>query len=205
MTALTTAVLQGPTPMISQATSKKAPSEEALIEQSRRGDRAAFGVLVQRYQDAVYNLCYRMLGDFHEAEDAAQEVFLKVYRRLHTYNPRYRFSTWVLSIASHHCIDRLRRRRVTWVSLETPEIKHVHASSPPPEEEALRREEADRVQRYLDQLSPEYRAVLVLRYWYDLCYKEIGQLLGMSEGAAKTKTHRARQRLGMLLSKERKV
>jgi len=202
MLAPTAIAWRGPKAMTTEPTPAAEDEEVVLIRRARDGDREAFGVLVQRYQNAVYNLCYRMLGDFHEAEDATQEVFLKIYRRLEKYNPAYRFSTWVLSVASHHCIDRLRRRRVTWVSLDTPELTPAHAPAPPPEEEVLRRETADQVQRMLDHLPPDYRAVLVLRYWYDLSHKEIGQILNASEGAIKTKVHRARRRLGTLLVKE---
>src|SRR6266516_33642 len=85
--------------------------ELLLIDRAVAGDERAFAELVTRYQTAVYNLAYRMLGDAGEAEDAAQEVFLRIYRRLATYDQDHRFSTWVLSIASHYCIDLLRRKR----------------------------------------------------------------------------------------------
>jgi len=84
------------------------------LEKARRGDREAFGRLVEAYQGPVYNLAYRMLGNAAEAEDAAQETFVRMYTRLHTYRPEHKLSSWVLSIASHYCIDRLRRRRWSW-------------------------------------------------------------------------------------------
>ena len=86
--------------------------EVRWLERARQGEQAAFAELVEAYQRPVYNLCYRMLGDPAEAEEAAQESFLKAYRGMRRYDPQRSFSTWLLSIASHHCIDQLRRRRL---------------------------------------------------------------------------------------------
>jgi len=173
--------------------------ETKLIEQAQKGDHQATEELIHRYQDAVYNLCYRMLGDPHEAEDAAQEVFIKMYRHLHRYNADYRFSTWLLSIASHHCIDQLRKHNVSWVSLDAPGVSTVQPTTPHPESVVLDRERSDEMQHMLDKLSPQYRLVLVLHYWYDLSYHEIADILGTNEGTIKTRAHRARRRLGELL------
>ena len=92
--------------------------EQIWLDQARAGDKAAFGYLVEAYLRPVYNLTYRMLGDPSEAEDAAQETFLRAYSRLDQYNPNHKFSTWIFSIANHHCIDRLRKRRATFVSID---------------------------------------------------------------------------------------
>ncbi len=177
-------------------------AEDALLRRARAGDREAFGEIVRRYQDAVFNLCYRMLGDFHEAEDAAQETFLKAFRHLHRYDPGRRFSTWILSIASHHCIDRLRTRRVNLVSLDAPDVHQHRGRTSHPEEAVLRQEQAERVQAMLQRLPVDYRAVLVLHYWYDMSYREIADVLGTTEGAVKTRAHRARRELGKMLREE---
>ena len=86
--------------------------EMALVLRAQQGNDEAFTSLVERYQTPVYNLCYRMLGERTEAEDAAQEAFLRAYLNLKRYDPARSFKTWVLSIASNYCIDRLRRRRL---------------------------------------------------------------------------------------------
>ncbi len=176
--------------------------EATLIERALQGDHRAFGELVRRYQDAVYNVCYRMLGDPHEAEDASQEVFLRVYRHLHRYDRQRRFSTWVLSIASHYCIDCLRRRQVVWVSWEDVPSQVIAAPTALPEETLVRKESCDKVQQLLEHLAVEDRLVLILHYWHNLSYREIAQVMGLSEGAVKTRAHRARQRLGQLLIQE---
>lgn len=92
--------------------------EQEWLERARAGEQAAFGLLVESYHRPVVALTYRMLGDLPEAEDAAQEAFLRAYSRLHQYQPHHKFSTWLFSIANYHCIDILRRRRMQFVGLE---------------------------------------------------------------------------------------
>jgi RNA polymerase sigma-70 factor (ECF subfamily) len=176
-----------------------AQTEEAvLIEAAKSGDQEAFRQIVERYQGAVYNLAYRMLGDPEEAEDAAQEIFVRLYRQLGRYDPERKFSTWTLAIATNYCIDQLRRRRMQLVPLENI-IPWARARDAGPEGEALSRESRDEVQRLLKQLPEKYRAPLVLRYWEDLSCAEIAEILGVPEGTIKTQIHRARKQLGKML------
>ena len=113
------------------------PIEEAvLISRARDGDQEAFRQLVERYQGAVYNLAYRMLGDPGDAEDAAQEIFVRIYRQLGRYDPARKFSTWTLAIATNYCIDQLRRRRMQLVPLENI-IPWARAREAGPEGEAI--------------------------------------------------------------------
>ena len=165
------------------------------------GDQEAFARLVGRYTGAVFNLCYRMLGSPQDAEDATQEIFLRAYTRLDSYDPARRFSTWILSIGSNHCIDRLRRRRYAWLTLDDVAF-WLPSGGPGPEGNALERERADEVQRALQQLPEQYRLVLVLRYWHDLSYDEIAAQVGISESALKTRLHRARKQLGAALGED---
>ena len=163
------------------------------LEQARRGDQTAFSRLVEAYQRPVYNLCYRMLSNAPEAEDAAQETFVRMYTKLHTYQPDRKLSSWVLSIASHYCIDRLRRRRGQWLSLdEEPMATTLPSQNRGPEELALRAESRDEVQRLVDMLPAAYRVPLILRYWHDLSYAEIAEVMGLTVQAVKSRLHRAR-------------
>lgn len=174
--------------------------ESAWLAAARRGDRNAFGKLVQAYQVPVYNLAYRMLGNAADAEDAAQETFLKAFSRLHTYQPDMKFSNWILSIASHHCIDRLRRRRFVWLSVEEdPAAEWLAHDGEAPDAAALRGEEARELQALINRLEPDYRTPVVLRYWYDLSYKEIAEIMGITEAALKSRLHRARLQLAEML------
>ncbi|MGI5915473.1 MAG: RNA polymerase sigma factor [Anaerolineae bacterium] len=169
--------------------------ERTWILDARRGDEVAFARLVEAYQVPVYNLAYRMLGNPTEAEDAAQETFLRAYTRLSTYDPDRKFSSWILSIASHYCVDRLRRRRGNTLSME--EIQSGRwipdEETPRPEERTMEQERAQRVQLLLDELPPHYRQAIVLRYWHDCSYEEIAEITQSSLSAVKSRLHRARQ------------
>ncbi len=167
------------------------------VQQTLAGDPQAFGELVLRYERDVFNLTYRMLNNRGEAEDAAQEAFLRAYSNLDRYDQDRSFKTWLLSIASNHCIDRIRRRRLTWLSLEEPLPPHPALTSdlPGPEEATLSNEQSVLVQELLDELSPDYRLAVVLRYWYDYSYAEIAEMLDTTESAIKSRLFRARQAL----------
>jgi RNA polymerase sigma-70 factor, ECF subfamily len=169
--------------------------ERAWIEQALRGDQAAFGQLVRVYERPVYNLTYRMLGDPAEAEDAAQEAFLRAYNRLATYQPDRKFVNWLLSIASHYCIDILRRKvRAPQLSLDGPlPPQWLTSSAPRPEQVVSTKQERERVRQVLALLPPDYRAAVVLRYWYDMSYQEIAATMDTTESAIKSRLHRARQ------------
>jgi RNA polymerase sigma-70 factor (ECF subfamily) len=165
------------------------------VHAALEGDQDAFAELVYTYQDSVYNLAYRMLNDRGEAEDAAQETFLRAYLNLQRYDPSRSFKTWLLTIASNHCIDRIRRRRMTWLSIEDDPLPALSLSSEEPEPEfaSIMREQSREIQALLKELNPEYRAAVVLRYWYDYSYTEIADILDTTESAIKSRLFRARQ------------
>lgn len=170
--------------------------DNAWVLAARSGDRRAFEALVGRYERPVYNLALRMLGRAEDAEDASQEVFLKAYRALTAYDQNRPFSTWLLSIAAHHCIDRIRRRRMQEVSLDAlPPWRQIAVRTVDPEDEAIYRDHSDRVKALLQCLPEDYRLVVVLRYWHDFGYSEIAELTGESESAIKSRLHRARRQL----------
>ena len=175
--------------------------ERRWIEEARQGDRNAFGNLVKAYQGPVYNLTYRMLGDPDEAEDAAQESFLRAYRKLDSYDPERKFSNWLLSIASHYCVDRLRRRRLVWLSLEDENLPPATLVShqPGPEHHIVEHEREAEIQGLLDTLSPDYRTVVVLHYWYNLSYEEIAETTDSTVSAVKSRLFRARRMLAKQL------
>ncbi len=176
--------------------------ERAWLELALKGDREAFGCLVRAYERPVYNLTYRMLGDPAEAEDAAQETFLRAYTKLSTYQPERKFINWLLAIASHYCIDRLRRSgRSPQLSLDGPLPPiWLTGDEPRPDQAVVQKQQKEEVQRMLDTLPAEYRAAIVLRYWYDLSYEEIAVVMATTESAIKSRLHRARRMLAGRLS-----
>ena len=170
--------------------------EQAWLDDAITGDKAAFSRLVEAYLRPVFNLTYRMLGNAEEAEDAAQEAFLRAYARLDQYNPNHKFSTWLFSIANHHCIDRLRKRRATFVSIDdNPVLQNLEGDAVLPENYALQMERSAHVQRLLGALEPEYRTPLILRYWEEYSYDEIAEAMGLSVSAVKSRLFRARKQM----------
>ena len=174
----------------------EAMSDAALVELVLADDQEAFAVLVERYKDAVQNLAYRMLSNATEAEDVTQETFVRAYTQLVTYKPAHKFSTWLLSIASHLAIDQLRRRRFLALPLEdVPFLEWIVDAGTGPEQTALQGEQQDEIQTYLQRLPSKYRAVIVLRYWYDFSYEEIAATLKLTPPLVKARLHRARELL----------
>jgi RNA polymerase sigma-70 factor (ECF subfamily) len=177
---------------------------EWILAARDAGDQEAFAELVYSFQDAVFNLCYRMLGERTEAEDATQEAFIRAYNNLHRYDTKRSFKTWVLSIASNHCIDRLRKRRMHFLSLDEPLPSNMQlalsAEQVSPEQRAVRNERSEYIQELLDELAPDDRAGIVLKYWYDYSYAEIASVLDTTESAVKSRLFRARRALAELLT-----
>jgi RNA polymerase sigma-70 factor (ECF subfamily) len=168
-------------------------NESQWLISAQKGDSQAFTNLVETYQRPVYNLCYRMLGNAEDAEDAAQEAFLRAYKSMKRYDRQRPFSTWLLSIAAHYCIDQIRRRRYQLVSIEDLPIPDLPDLTPGPESGLSRRQEQRRVRALLEVLDPVDRAAVVMYYWYDFSYKEISQALSLSLSAVKSRLHRARR------------
>ena len=179
--------------------------EAAVIEQVRAGSQTAFTALVSYYEKPVYHLCLRMLGEAGEAVDAAQETFLRAHLQIASYDPARPFKTWLMSIASHYCIDRLRRRRGIQLSLDDePLVQALGLRCPEqlPDELALAGEQAQAVQAALRRLPAATRQVVMLRYWGEYTCEEIATATGASVNAVKSRLHRARAALAQLLAPE---
>ena len=174
------------------------------VEQARRGDDASFGELFAAFSDDVLRLCERLLGSRADAEDAAHETFLRARRGLDGYDASRRFRPWLLAIASHHALDRIRRRDTELRLFECAAATSEELASPAPSplqgelDAALRR----RVRSAIDTLPDRYRAPLVLRYYADLDHDAIAELLGVSKAQVATLLFRSRRRLRELLSVE---
>ena len=162
---------------------------------AQAGDQQAFTNLIKRYQRAVYNLCYRMLGSPNDAEDAAQEAFLRAYRAIKRFDPDRKFSTWVMSIASNYCIDQLRKKRLFTLSLDEMPFLDVSENGPGPEGRLINGEFEAGVREILGSLGEMDRAAVIMRYWYELSYDDIGKALDLTNSAVKSRLHRARRAL----------
>ena len=177
--------------------------EMAWVVQAQQGSDEAFTRLVETYQTPVFNLCYRMLGEPEAAEDAAQETFLRAFQHLHRYDRKRPFPTWLLSIAAHYCIDRLRRRKFAMFSMDEEDdegntFELPDPDSPDPEGESIKSETRDRIHAMLKDLDNTDRAAIIMRYWYDFSEVEIAESLRLTVSAVKSRLHRARKELAGL-------
>ena len=173
--------------------------EQIWLDLARQGDKTDFGCLIEAYQGPVFNLAYRMLNNAGEAEEAAQEAFVRAYTRLDSYDPAHKFSTWMLSITSNYCIDVIRKRRAIMLSLDEPLPPHpaLHSDKTAGlEAQTLMNEQQQMVQTLLQELPDDYRQTVVLRYWHDLSYEEIADLMHTTVSAIKSRLFRARRMLG---------
>lgn len=175
--------------------------EKVLIGQILAGDQDAFGQLVQAYQKPVYNLCLRMVSNPADAEDLAQEAFVKAWRGLRFYKHEAAFSTWLYRLTSNVCIDFLRKQKKTislTVEEDAPELE-IMDENPLPEEQVLHREKQKAVEDAMAQLEEEYRLALTLRVVDDLTYEQIAEVLDIKVGTVKSRIARARERMRKIL------
>ena len=169
--------------------------EAEWLTKAIQGDQDAFANIVETFQRPVFNLCYRMLGEAQEAEDAAQETFWRAYQNLRRYDPARPFPTWLLSIAAHYCIDQQRKRRFNTIALDILPDEDVPDSAPNPEKVFNQLDEKGQLQKLLIKLGPQDRAAIILRYWYDFSEEEIARTLSLTVSAVKSRLFRARKEL----------
>ena len=176
------------------------PSDLELVASARRGDADAFGVLVQRYQASVFNVCYRMAGERQEAEDLAQETFIRVYQRFNLYDAQRPFGPWIRRVAVNVCLNRLQRQAGPILELddERDEVAAQAVTAPAASDPAMAHEQMENTQALraaLRELPPHYRAVIELRHFQDLSYAEISALLKLPLSDVKSHLFRARRLL----------
>ena len=174
-------------------------SDTELVARARQGDEAAFEQLVLRHQRYVFNLAYRVLGDYTEAEDITQEAFVRVWRGLSGFRGQARFTTWLYRIVHNLCLNRLPglQREL----LQTEPLEEVLADpGPSPADLFAVRQQMVFLHAQLDRLPEKYRLGLTLRYLQHLSYDEIAAALEMPMGTVKTHIHRARRLLRERLS-----
>jgi len=176
-----------------------------LIESFKQGDTSAFGEIVLRYQDKIYNLCRHMLGNAADAEDAAQDVFLKAYQALPKFQPEASLYTWLYRIATNTCIDY--KKKPIFESLfgdsgEGERLVHDRATDAPSPEKLYQSKQIDKaLQESLGKLSPKLRAIIILKEIEELSYEEIADALEISMGTVKSRIARAREELQRLNAK----
>jgi RNA polymerase sigma-70 factor, ECF subfamily len=170
--------------------------EDQIIERAQQGDQAAFEELVEYYAHYVYNLAIRLLHDPYEAENLAQEAFLRVWRGLPGFRRQARFSTWLYQIVTHLCYNRLPGLWRELAALDVEEkVYLIPDQRPAVDAELLTKEMQTALHRSIDELPESYRLLITLRYLQEMSYEEIAQVTGLPLGTVKTGIHRARRNL----------
>lgn len=172
------------------------------IKQVLKGDKNAYSDIVSSYQQSLYYVCYRILGNQQEAEDVAQEAFVRAYINLHTFDTKRKFSTWLYRIATNLCIDRIRKKKPDYyLDADVPGTEglnmysQISSDEPLPEEELEKMELKDRIHYEINRLPEKYRTVIILQYIEELPLQEISDILGIPLGTVKTRVHRGREAL----------
>ena len=175
-------------------------SDVQLIQRILSGDEAAFGVLVEKHQKSVHALAWRKIGDFHDAEEITQDIFLQVYKKLPTLKDPYKFAGWLYVIANRLCLDWIRKNNLAIQSLEDTPVEEVEKASYThhvSEQSELASSEHRReiVKKLLAKLPESERTVMTLHYLGEMTVKEISKFLGVSVSAIHNRLYRARKRL----------
>ena len=171
------------------------PSDRDLAVLPRRGDAEAFGELVRRYQQSVFNVCYRLLGERGEAEDLAQEAFLRAFQRLGTYDAERPFGPWVRRVAANLCLNRVQRTAPVSVPLDEDRDEQPSTLETDPSQAREFVERAEAVRAALLDLPPRYRIVMELRHFHELSYADIAAALDLPLSDVKSTLFRARRML----------
>jgi RNA polymerase sigma-70 factor, ECF subfamily len=180
--------------------------EQAMWRVQMNDDPEAFAMLVDRWQSPIHNLCTRMCGDSHRAEDLAQEAFVRIFARRKEYVASGKFSTFLWRVALNLCYDELRRRerrRESSLDGDSDELcRAEEIDSHAPDTALAQQETAETVREALMAISETYRSVLVLRHYEGLKFREIAEVLGIPEGTVKSRMADGLSQLAVLLQPE---
>lgn len=179
-------------------------ADELLVSKAQTGDLAAYGELIRRHQDRVYNMALKILNSPEDARDASQDIFIRVFKSLSSFDFRASYSTWLYRVATNVCLDMLRKRNKELHHTLLPgeqkafEI-HSRDDSPGPEEVCIERERLKDLRKAVNGLPEEHRVALVLHQYQGLSYKEVAEVLELPENTVATRIHRAKKMLREVL------
>lgn len=189
--------------------SLKAQQDMELVERARKGDQPAYGELLGRYRDAIYFMLLKMVNSPIDAEDLTIEAFGKAFKNIDQYAPNYAFSTWLFKIATNNCIDFIRKKRASHVSLDQTldgedsllPSAMIQADTLDPESYMINKQKIKHMRNVVSKLKPRYRQLVELRYFKEFSYEEIAAELDIPIGTVKAQLFRARELLLNILSR----
>ena len=175
------------------------------------GDPKAYNELMRLYRDPIYFMLYEKVGDQELAKDLTIEALGKAFKKLHMYTPDYTFSTWLYTVARNNCIDYLRKHKLPTISIDKMMLDEdgkrntfdLKSKDPNPEKIMMKNQRIAILRQIVDQLKPKYRDLVKLRYFKELSYEEISQLLEIPLGTVKAQLHRSREQLFKIMSGSR--
>lgn len=185
--------------------------EKLLLEKAKAGDVAAFEELIENYQKKIFNIAFRIVGNYDDANDLAQEVLIRIYKSIGSFKEQSSFSTWIYRITTNVCLDDIRKRKNRKVVSLDEEIhvddgevkRQIISDDPLPEETVERAELRELVAKAIQSLSEEHRLVIVMRDLQGFSYEEIARILKCPEGTVKSRINRARLALRNVLKLKR--
>lgn len=182
--------------------SEKALQDYRLVQSAIAGDQHAYASLMERYRDTVFYMLLKMVKNRSDAEDLTIEAFGKAFKKLHQYTPDFAFSTWLFKIASNNCIDFLRKRRTSTISIDGQLDEYgetipftIKTDLPDPEEDLIRQQKSKHLHDVVSKLKPRYKELVTLRYFDELSYEEIAERMNLPIGTVKAQLFRARELL----------
>jgi len=170
--------------------------DDILVQNCLRGDTGAFERLVDKYQKVLFNIALRMLGEYDDACDVTQAVFVKAYENLKTFDPKYKFFSWIYRMAVNESLNVISRRRPHVTIRED-----MRSATLPPDEDMAQDQLAEAVQEAIGKLPIEYRVILVLRHFAGLSYEELSFVLEIPSKTVKSRLFTARRQLAAVLEK----
>ncbi|MQY78466.1 MAG: sigma-70 family RNA polymerase sigma factor [Bacteroidetes bacterium] len=187
--------------------SEKAQYDFRLVQLARKGDQKAYAELLGRYRDAIYYMLLKMVNNPIDAEDLTIEAFSKAFKNIEQYTPNFAFSTWLFKIASNNCIDFIRKKRGSHISIDQGQEEQdtisdaIQASTLDPEENLIKQQKVILTRTIVTKLKPRYRRLIELRYFKEYSYEEIAEELDLPIGTVKAQLFRARELLYNILKK----
>lgn len=187
--------------------SANAKKDFMLVLRAKDGDQKAYTALMQRYTDSLYFLALKIVNNKDDAMDLTVETFAKAFENIEKYKPDFAFSTWIFKIATNHCIDFIRKKRLNVVSLQslTEEYRNdrqlqVISDILNPEETSIKKEESEKLKNILEHLPQRYRTLIILKYYDEKSYEEISQQLDLPLGTVKAQLSRARELMSNIMN-----
>ena len=183
-----------------------------LVGKAKDGDQKAYAELMQRYKDSIYFMALKMVNNKDDAMDLTVETFGKAFENIEKYKPDFAFSTWLFRIATNNCIDFIRKKRVSLVSINSMVDEdgddrplQIKSDTLNPEETSIKKQQQEQLKIIVDKLPLRYKTLIILRYFEEQSYEEIAQQLDLPLGTVKAQLFRARDLLSNILNRRKKI